>query len=630
MNNGRAKQKKIYLALMTVFYASMLMLSSITGQMAYATANNDAPGTYMTGQRIATYEEMGIGSLLKKYENNTLNPAALINDIYDRIELNDATDKNPILISKVSRDDALERVNELIDLRASLPAGADLSERYPLWGIPFVVKDIVDVKGMETTVGSANWTKFPNCDYPPVTGLPGAPTPDTVEFKDPSLLRFDVAPDPETDCHQAPIANAPVVKPVANSTAMIVQLALDNGAILIGKANLDQFATGLVGTRSSYGPVHNIFNKDYISGGSSSGSAAAVGLGWASFSYGTDTAGSGRVPAAFNDLVGYKPTPGLISNNLTFPAVRSVDTNTIFSLNATDAKYVADLIIKYDETDPYSKPVADNMSCTEIEAPIQFKFGVPREIVSPNLGLFMDKRINDLWVNDTGAKEQYLAAIERMERIGGEMVLFDYKPWEDVAKLLYGGASVAQRFLTYGNYALDNKPTGVPITMNPDTDQLVDPTTYLILKNAFYNKATRAYADEWSINLIKQQVINKDWKRFDFMLLPTTPTIYRLDEVRKGYELDLGPNPTDKQLAEKAAANTQLNSNLGTYTNFANLLETTAVALPAGFRTMNNGTDVLPFGVQLFADTLKDCELLDLAERYESEMAREQSTLREG
>ncbi len=242
----------------------------------------------------------------------------------------------------------------------------------------------------------------------------------------------------------------------------------------------------------------------------------------------------------------------------------------------------------------------------------------------------MDKRINDLWANDTGAKEQYLAAIERMERIGGEMVLFDYKPWEDVAKLLYGGASVAKRFLTYGNYALDNKPTGAPITMNPDTDQLVDPTTYLILKNAFYNKATRAYADEWSINLINQQVINKDWKRFDFMLLPTTPTIYRLDEVRKGYELDLGPNPTDKQLAEKAAANTQLNSNLGTYTNFANLLETTAVALPAGFRTMNNGTDVLPFGVQLFADTLKDCELLDLAERYESEMAREQSASREG
>ena len=99
---------------MAVFYASMLMLSSITGQMTYATANNsDAPGTYMTGQRIATYEEMGIGSLLKKYENNTLNPATLINDIYDRIELNDATDKNPILISKVSREDALERVNEL-------------------------------------------------------------------------------------------------------------------------------------------------------------------------------------------------------------------------------------------------------------------------------------------------------------------------------------------------------------------------------------------------------------------------------------------------------------------------------------------------------------------------------------
>lgn len=599
------------------------MLSSITGQIAYATTTiTEDPGTYMTGQRIVTYEEMGIDSLLSKYENNSLDPTVLVNDIYDRIELNDANENNPILISRVSRADALERVDELKALRASLAPGVNVSERYPLWGIPFVVKDIVDVAGMETTVGSANWTKFPNCVYPPVSGLPGSPTPNTLEFKDPSLLRLDVAPNPETRCHPAPIANAPAVMPIANSTALIVQRALDNGAILIGKANLDQFATGLVGTRSSYGPVHNIRNEDYITGGSSSGSAAAVGLGWASFSYGTDTAGSGRVPAGFNDIVGYKPTPGLLSNNLTFPAVRSVDSNTIFSLNAADAGYVAELIKGYDDSDPYSRPEADNMTCTGVEAPATFRFGVPREIVNPDLGLFMDKRLNDLWANDTGAKEQYLAAVERIERIGGEPVLFDYKPWEDVARLLYGGASVAQRFLTYGNYVLDNKPTGTPITMNPDTDQLIDPTTYLILKNAYYNKATGAYSDEWAINLIKQQVINKDWERFEFMLLPTTPTIYRLDEVRNGYELDLGPNPTDEQLAEKAAANTQLNTNLGTYTNFANLLQTTAIALPAGFRTMNNGTDVLPFGVTLFADTLNDCELLDLAERYEAELAR--------
>jgi allophanate hydrolase len=612
--------QKLFLIL--AVFSSTLILSSVTVNAAYATVAGD-PGTYMTGQRITTYEEMGIQSLLNKYRNNTLDPTNLINDIYDRIEINDATDKNPILISRVPRADALERVNELKALRANLTAGVDLAERYPLWGVPFVVKDIVDVIGMETTVGSANWTKFPNCEYPPVPGLPGSPTPDTLEFKDPSLLRFDVAPNPESRCHQAPIANAPVVKPIANSTALIVQRALDSGAILIGKANLDQFATGLVGTRSSYGPVHNVRNEDYITGGSSSGSAAAVAIGWASFSYGTDTAGSGRVPAGFNNLVGYKPTPGLISNNLTFPAVRSVDTNTIFTLNVTDAGYVADLIKGYDESDPYSRPEADNMTCTGTEAPTTFRFGVPREIINPNMALFMDKRLNDLWANDTGAKEQYLAAVDRLQRMGGQMVQFDYKPWEDVARLLYGGASVAQRFLTYGNYALDNRPTGAPITMSPDTDQLIDPTTYIILKNAYYNKATRAYADEWAINLIKQQVIRNDWQKFDFMLLPTTPTIYRLDEVRAGYDVDLGPNPTDEQLTKKAAANTQLNSNLGTYTNFANLLETTAISLPAGFRTINNATDVLPFGVTLFADTLNDCELLDLAERYETELARE-------
>lgn len=616
--------------IVAVFSTVVLLLSTILpiGFSTYATptVNSaiDDPGAYMTGQRIATYEEMGIQSLLQKYKNNTLDPEDLINDIYDRIELNDANEQNPILISRVSRDDVLERVDELKELRGGLSPGIDFTNEYPLWGIPFVVKDIVDVEGMETTVGSANWTSFPNCDYPPVSGLPGSPTPDTQEFKDPSLLRFDIAPAPETDCHPEPIANAPTVGPVANSTALIVQLALDQGAILIGKANLDQFATGLVGTRSSYGPVRNVRNEDYITGGSSSGSAAALALGWASFSYGTDTAGSGRVPAGFNDIVGYKPTPGLLSNHLTFPAVRSVDTNTIFSLNVSDARYVAELLKQYDDRDPYSKPEADTIECTGKEAPARFKFGVPRELADPNLGLFMDERLNDLWANDTGARELYFAAVERLKRIGGEPVLFDYKPWEDVARLLYGGASVSQRFLTYGNYVLDNRPTGAPITMDPDTDQLIDPTTYLIFKNAFYNKATRAYADEWQINLIKQQVTSKDWKRFDFMLLPTTPTIYTLDEVRAGYDQDLSANATDAQLTEKAAANTQLNTNLGTYTNFANLLQTTAVALPAGFRTINDG-DVLPFGVQLFADTLKDCELLALAELYEAELAREQS-----
>lgn len=616
--------------IVAVFSTVVLLLSTILpiGFSTYATptVNSaiDDPGAYMTGQRIATYEEMGIQSLLQKYKNNTLDPEDLINDIYDRIELNDANEQNPILISRVSRDDVLERVDELKELRGGLSPGIDFTNEYPLWGIPFVVKDIVDVEGMETTVGSANWTSFPNCDYPPVSGLPGSPTPDTQEFKDPSLLRFDIAPAPETDCHPEPIANAPTVGPVANSTALIVQLALDQGAILIGKANLDQFATGLVGTRSSYGPVRNVRNEDYITGGSSSGSAAALALGWASFSYGTDTAGSGRVPAGFNDIVGYKPTPGLLSNHLTFPAVRSVDTNTIFSLNVSDARYVAELLKQYDDRDPYSKPEADTIECTGKEAPARFKFGVPRELADPNLGLFMDERLNDLWANDTGARELYFAAVERLKRIGGEPVLFDYKPWEDVARLLYGGASVSQRFLTYGNYVLDNRPTGAPITMDPDTDQLIDPTTYLIFKNAFYNKATRAYADEWQINLIKQQVTSKDWKRFDFMLLPTTPTIYTLDEVRAGYDQDLSANATDAQLTEKAAANTQLNTNLGTYTNFANLLQTTAVALPAGFRTIND-EDVLPFGVQLFADTLKDCELLALAELYEAELAREQS-----
>jgi hypothetical protein len=168
----------------TFFFAAILVPSSIIGQVTYATTVTEDPGTYMTGQRIATYEEIGIDSLLTKYENNSLDPTVLINDIYDRIELNDANENNPILISRVSRADALERVDELKALRASLPPGVNVSERYPLWGIPFVVKDIVDIAGMETTVGSANWTKFPNCVYPPVPGVPGSPTANTLELTD--------------------------------------------------------------------------------------------------------------------------------------------------------------------------------------------------------------------------------------------------------------------------------------------------------------------------------------------------------------------------------------------------------------------------------------------------------------
>lgn len=591
-----------------------------------------ADTSYMVGQKIVSYEEMGIHSLLNKYKANALEPEDLINSIYDRIELNDSNDKNPILISRVSRQQALARVAEIKMWRAQLRRKMAFDDKYPLWGIPFVVKDIVDVAGMETTLGSSAWTSFPNCTYSPwpvFPNLPGAPLPDTLAFKDPALLRFDLAPDPETSCHPAPIAGAPAVKPIADSTALIVQRALEAGAILIGKANLDQFATGLVGTRSSYGPVRNVRNEAFLTGGSSSGSAASVAIGWASFAYGTDTAGSGRVPAGFNNLVGYKPTPGLFSNHLTFPAVRSVDSNTIFSLNSEDARYVAEIIKEFDERDPYSRPEADWLKCkAHGKGARKFRFGVPRELVNPDFGKYMDKRLDDLWANDSGARDLYFKAVERLKKIGGEMVLFDYKPWEDVARLLYGGASVSQRFLTYGNYVLAHRPTGAPILVNapdsPDTDQLVDPTTYLILRNSFYNKATRAYADEWGINEIKQQVIRKDWMRFDFMLLPTTPTIYKISEVRAGYEQDLGPNPTDAQLAAKAAANTTLNSNLGTYTNFANLLQTTALALPAGFRSRNSESDVLPFGVTLFSDTLNDCKLFPVAARYEAELAKEQ------
>ncbi len=400
-----------------------------------------------------------------------------INEIYDRLE---SGSLNPVWISLVSREQAMQQ--------AETPG--------PLQGIPFAVKDNMDVAGMPTT------------------------------------------------------AACPAFSYVPEKTAFAVQRLLNAGAVLIGKTNMDQFATGLVGTRSPFGACHSVFGDRYISGGSSSGSAIAVASGTVSFALGTDTAGSGRVPAAFNNIVGFKPTKGLISTSGVVPACRSLDCVSIFANSCDDAQAVFDVAASFDPEDPFSrKPVAQT-----VHGPT--RYAVPRR---DQLQFFGNAEYERLYW-------QKVATLEHV-------VEFDLQPFLDAAQLLYGGPYVAERFAAVGEFAKANARD-------------MDPTVAAIILGSEKFTAAEAYKASYRLAVIAQAT-KSCWNQFDVMLLPTTPTTYTIEEVRR--------SPVE------------LNSNLGYYTNFVNLLDLSAVAIPAGFT--NEG---LPFGVTLISPAFQDKQLLAL------------------
>ena len=466
-----------------------------------------------------------------------ITPAAVIEWIYDRIE---STGLNPIWISLVPRQAALDRAEEL---ESRGMAGL------PLFGVPFAVKDNIDVAGMVTTAG------------------------------------------------------CPAFAYEASESATVVERLEAAGAILIGKTNLDQFATGLVGVRSPYGACSSVFDDRYISGGSSSGSAVAVASGLVSFSLGTDTAGSGRVPAAFNNLIGLKPTRGALSTTGVVPACRSLDCVSIFALTAADASVVFEAARGFDADDPYSRattlslsaPIMGNQTLEDKAAPWapclasasrSFRFGVPS---AEDLEFF----------GDTGAKTLYEKSISTLEALGGEAVPFDYKPFRDAASLLYSGPWVAERLAGlkefFGSHADD-----------------IHPVVRGIIAGAEKYTAVDAFLGRYRLGELRRQT-EAVWAAMDFLLLPTTGTTYTIAEVE--------------------ADPVRLNTNLGYYTNFVNLLDLAAVALPAGFRTGNEqaGLDMpetarlqselaplhslgLPFGVTLIGPAFTDSALLALAD----------------
>jgi allophanate hydrolase len=437
--------------------------------------------------------DIQIGALLDAYAQASIDPETVIETVYDRIE---ACPDKAIWISLVPRAEAVAAA------RALVVKGAKLSD-LPLYGIPFAVKDNIDCQELPTTAGCPSYAYSPMEDATVVARLRAA------------------------------------------------------GAILIGKTNLDQFATGLVGTRSPYGAPHSAFHEDYISGGSSSGSAVAVARGLVSFALGTDTAGSGRVPAAFNNLVGYKPTCGLGSTKGVVPACRTLDCVSVFTASCGDASLVKRVIEGFDKDDPFSRHLLDRPLVGA-----GFQFGV------------LDEQSRD-FKGDAGVEALYDAAIESLRDLGDTPVPIDYTPFRKAAELLYAGPWVAERYLAVGAHIEQGHED-------------VDPTVAKIVLGGKAASAADAFSGQYRLADYRR-VIDEVWNGVDLLLLPTTPTTYRTDEI-----------------ANDPVA---LNAHLGLYTNFVNLTDCAAVAVPAGF------CEGIPAGVTLIGPAFTDNGLLALGDR---------------
>ncbi|MBC7373249.1 MAG: allophanate hydrolase [Frankiales bacterium] len=356
----------------------------------------------------------------------------------------------------------------------------------------------------------------------------------------------------------------PALTKPATRSAGAVQRLLEAGAVPVGKTNLDQFATGLVGTRSPYGACTSVASAEHISGGSSSGSAVAVALGIVPLGLGTDTAGSGRVPAAFNGLVGVKPTKGLVSTAGLLPACRSLDCVTTLTRTVGQARQAMAVLAAYDSEDPWSRP-----------APVTLPAGVARvaQVIGiPRGPLDLDPQHRQAWE----------AAVEHAHSVAAQLVEVDLEPFLAAARLLYEGPWLAERWAGFGHLLEPDGPH-----LDPVVRQIILPGRELLAADAFAGLdrlATLRRASEGT------------WADLDALLLPVTPG-----------------HPT---LAEVAADPIRANARLGTYTNFVNLLDLCAVAVPAGQRA-----DGLPFGVQLVAPAFADGPLLELAARWCGEAA---------
>jgi allophanate hydrolase len=422
-------------------------------------------------------------------------PVERIDAVYDRIE---ADGREGVWISLVPRVEARRRAGELA---RDGPAGR------PLYGVPFAVKDNIDVAGMATT------------------------------------------------------AACPARSALVAADAPVVARLLTAGAVLVGKTNLDQFATGLTGTRSPYGIPDSVVAPGFIAGGSSSGSAVAVAAGHVDFALGTDTAGSGRVPAACNGIVGLKPTRGIVSTTGVVPACRSFDAVSILAPTVRAATAVLDVIAAFDPTDPFSRRWAPAL---DGEAP---RVGVPR----PGQWEFF---------GDEGFEKAYREALARMEGLGATLVEIDLDPFLEAGRLLYGSGLVAERLTAIGPW----------LTSHPDA---VHPVVAEILRGAGAFTGADVHAAHHRLAELRRRA-ERAWGAVDLLALPTTGTTFTIEQA----------------LADPVGSSVTL----GHYTNFVNLLDLCAVAVPAGARP-----DGVPFGLTVVAPAHHDPQAAALAALFAGE-----------
>jgi allophanate hydrolase len=353
-------------------------------------------------------------------------------------------------------------------------------------------------------------------------------------------------------------AGCPVFSFTPQAHAHVVQRLLNAGASLKGKTNLDQFACGLNGTRSPYGPVPNAFNPDFVSGGSSSGSAYVVASGQVDFALGTDTAGSGRVPAGLNNIVGLKPTRGLISARGVVPAAQNVDCVSIFARTVAVAAQVLQACMGYDEADPYSRLVPMSKQAL----PADFRFGVPHALE---------------FFGDTLAEAAFIDSIAQLSALGGQAVTIDYAPLAQAADMLYESALVSQRYAAIQEFFDEHE------------DAVIEPVRSILAQGRQYSAADYIHA-EIEVQRLRQ-VAEPMWQDIDVLLVPTAPTHY--------------------SLAQMQADPVRLNRNLGQYTNFVNLFDYAALSVPSLIRA-----DGLPFGITFIGRAGSDWQLADLGQRY--------------
>lgn len=439
-----------------------------------------------------------IRSLVQKTITGELDALTIVDDVLHRL---DRHRDNPIFISTTPPDALRRRAAEL----AALPPEARIG--LPLYGVPFAVKDNIDVAGVPTTAGCPEYAYVPQ------------------------------------------------------KTAFVVERLLAAGAVLVGKCNMDQFATGLTGMRSVYGSPVNPYSVDHVSGGSSSGSAVAVSCGIVQFSLGTDTAGSGRIPAGFNNIVGLRPSSGLLSATGVVPCARSLDTVSVFGNCADDARRVLSVAAAFDAADPFSVDLAPRAQT--LAAPV---FGV----IEPRESFFL---------GDEQALAAYQRGVERLQGLGCATVLIDYAPFQEISDMTYFGPSMAERTAVLGGF----------VSSHPDA-------TYTpVVRDAIAKAAGFSAVDAFNmlhrLKALERQIDLDVWSRLDVLCLPTAPTIHTRAEVRR----------------DPAYASTSL----GAYTNFAPFLGLPAVSVPNGFRA-----DGLPTGIMFVGRRGDDGRLLQVAELF--------------